>query len=375
MSKAVYIVSIKFAPGLHKEFVLLGNKLQKHGFSVNYLLSKNYSQMHKDVSGETYCITNSMNSLTMLLDSIVFFLWGWLRLALIFKKQSPSFICIYNAHPTNFAILRLAKYFCPEGTRAIYLHEPGKPCKKAYGFKGRIFFQIVEICQKLALTYSSDVVLASPVGMKLFEKYFPSYPGTKHYAPLLLPDHPGKSNNNRECFSMVGRFNFSKKPDLFIDIINYSAEKNKAFKFQIATSSNIDKYLGKFTSGGKQITKLVIKNHLSDDEIGCCIVESLAILSLQPMVTQSGVVPFAFMNSTPVIVRSDPGFTQFVRHKYNGWLLPDNFSHDDVIEAMTFIKDNFDSLSANARQTYLDLFAEENWGKYYPWLLESLTRM
>ncbi len=375
MKKVVYIVSIKFAPGLHKEFVLLGGKLKKHGFKVKYLLSKNYRQMRKDVSCETHYITNSTNPLTMFLDSIVFFLWRWLRLAFLFKKQKPSFLCLYNAHPINFAILRLAKYFCHEGVRAIYLHEPGKPCKKAYGFKGRMFFEIVEFCQKLALAYSTDVVLASPVGMKLFEKYFPNYRGEKHYAPLLLPNYPSKSNNKREFFSMVGRFNFSKKLDLFIDIINYAAEKDETFKFQIVTSSSIGKYLSQFTSGGKLITQLVKKKYLSDDEIGCSIVESIAILSLQPMVTQSGVVPFAFMNSTPVIVRSDPGFTQFVRHKYNGWLLPDDFSLENVIEAMKFIRNNFDSLSANARQTYFDLFAEENWEKYYTWLLESLSRM
>jgi len=93
------------------------------------------------------------------------------------------------------------------------------------------------------------------------------------------------------------------------------------------------------------------------------------------MVTQSGVVPFAFMNSTPVIVRPDPGFTQFVRHKYNGWVLPDNFSCEDVIQAMNFIRNDFDNLSANARQTYLDLFAEKNWEKYYTWLLESPAEM
>jgi len=371
MRGAAYIVSVKFAAGSHKEFVLLGNKLMEHGFDIKYLLSKNYKRMRKGVSGETNYITNSAIPLTVLWDSIVFFLWGWLRVAFVFKKQKPKFLYIYNVHPVNFAILKLAKFFCPEGIRAIYLHEPGKPCKKAYGFKGEMFFKIVEFSQKLAMAYSTDMILASPVGMQLFEKYFPNYQGKNHYAPLLLPNYPCKSKNKREYFSMVGRFNFSKKLDMFIKIINHTAEKNETLKFQIVTSSNIEKYLDDFTPGGKLITRVIRKKNLSDDEIGCSIAESLGVLSLQPMVTQSGVVPFAFMNSTPVIVRPDPGFTQFVRHKYNGWVLPDNFSCEDVIQAMNFIRNDFDNLSANARQTYLDLFAEKNWEKYYTWLLES----
>jgi len=373
MRKVAYIVSIKFAAGSHKEFVLLGNKLQEHGVTVKYLLSRNYRWMHEGASGEAYYVTSSSNILTMMVDSAKFFLWQWFVFCRLFKKEPPAFLCFYNAHPVNFVIARLAKYFCPEGIRAVYLHEPTKPGKKAYGFIGRMFFEIVEFCQKLALAYSTDVILASPVGMELFEKYFPNYQGTKHYAPLLLPNCPSKSNKERQYFSMVGRFNFSKRLDLFIDIINHAAEKNETLKFQIATSSNIGKYLSKLTSGGKLITQVVRKEQLSDDEIGRSIAESIGILSLQPMVTQSGVVPFAFMNSTPVIVRSDLGFTQFVRHKYNGWVLPDDFSCEDVIEAMKFIRNNFASLSANAFQSYVDCFSGQNWDKYYSWIAEVLN--
>lgn len=352
----------------------MGRGLIEQSIKVGYLLSKHYRWMHENSPGKSCYVTRSSRPLTILIDSVKFFVWQWVWLAFLFKKEPPDFLCFYNPHPLNFAIAKLAGFFSPDGIRTIYLHEPAKPAKAAYGLRGRLFFEMVEFCQKLALAYSTDVILASPVGVELFEKYFPNYQGTKHYAPLLIPDRPCKTAKERRYFSMVGRFGFSKRLDTFINTINYAAVKGENIKFQIVTACPVKKYLRKLTPAGRSKTHIVAEKQLSDEDISRGVAESIAILSLQPIVTQSGVVPFAFMNSTPVIVRSDPGFTQFVRHKYNGWVLPDVFSCEDVIKAMKFVQDNFVALSANARQSYVDYFSEQNWDKYYSWISKALAK-
>lgn len=352
----------------------MGRKLKKHGIEVRYLLSKYYRWMHKEPLNETYFITKSSNWLTMLMDSIEFFLWRWIWLMFLFEKQRPDFLCIYNPHPVNFAVIKLAKLFSPNGVRAIYLHEPAAPYKKAYRFKARLFLAIVESCQKLALTNSSDVILPSPKAMELFEEYFPNYHGSKHYAPLLISDHLRKAERKRQYFSMIGRFNFFKRLDIFIDTINYVADKGEDFKFQIVTASDIEKYLHKLTSAGRSKTYIVRKKKLADEDIYNSLAGSIAVLSLQPVITQSGVVPVAFMQSTPVIALSDPGFTQFVRHRVNGWILPKDFSIEDIIEAMKSVRNNFETLSANARESYLEQFYEQNWDKHYSWLVKKMNK-
>lgn len=52
---------------------------------------------------------------------------------------------------------------------------------------------------------------------------------------------------------------------------------------------------------------------------------------------------------------------------------PDVFSCEDVIKAMKFVRDNFAALSANALQSYVDCFSEQNWVKYYSWISRVLN--
>ena len=87
MKKVAYIVSIKYAPGLHKEFVLMGRKLKEQGIEVRYLLSKSYRWMHKEPPNETHFVTDSSRLLTILMDSLKFFLWGWVRFLSLLKKE------------------------------------------------------------------------------------------------------------------------------------------------------------------------------------------------------------------------------------------------------------------------------------------------
>jgi glycosyltransferase involved in cell wall biosynthesis len=367
-----YFVSLKYAPGLWKEFHLLGNKLREYGLPVKYLISKEYKWMTEGSDSDVICVSSSKNPKQILADTLRYPVGIGRLCARAFRSAPPAFICIYNPHPLNFAIFRLARRFAPGGVRAVYLHEPAKPAKKAYGLKGRFFFEIVELSQKLAHAQSTDVILPSPVAVELFRKYFPDYPGATHYAPLLIPDLSGRRTKKRRYFTMAGRFNFSKRLDAFIGAANYAAERGEDLQFQIVTASPIDEYVQQLTPKARSKMRIINPSKLSDAEISAAVAESFAVLCLHPMVTQSGVLTVAFMNSTPVIARSSPGFIQFIDHKSNGWILADNFSSPDLVEAMISVKNRFNILSANARQTYLDLFAAKNWSKSYAWLLELL---
>lgn len=368
-----YIVSLKYAPGMWKEFTLLGENLKKQGFEVKYLLSKCYKYL-KDDHSDLLFVSVSKNVKEMLVDVLKYPLGIGRLCAKAFRESRPAFVCCYNPHPLNFTVLKLAKRFAPESIRLAHLHEPARPGKSAYGWKGRMFFEIVDYAQKLALANSTDVVLHSPFAFELFEQKYDNYHGQKHYSPLMIPDRPGQTKSKRRYFSMVGRFNFAKKPDLFIETINLAAQKGEDIEFQIVTASCIDKYLEKLTPEGKSKLRLVIKKKLSDEDISNAVSESFAVLSLQPLMTQSGMMTVSFMNATPIIARSIPGFTQFVKHRSNGYLMEDGFLCNDLINAMKYVRSNFDSMSANARQSYLDLFAEKNWDEHYSWLLDRLNK-
>ncbi|MCP4714284.1 MAG: glycosyltransferase [Deltaproteobacteria bacterium] len=292
----------------------------------------------------------------------------------VFRTAPPAFLCVYNPHPLNAVVIRLARRFAPHGLRSIYLHEPAKPGKATYGLQGRLFFGIVEVCQRLALKATTDVILPSPVAQDLFNTYYSDYAGKAHYAPILIPDTPGAAGKARRYFTMTGRFNFTKRLDAFIDAVNLAAARNEDLDFQIVTASAIDADLARLTPAARAKTRIINKPELTDAEISQALSESLAVLCLHPMVTQSGVLTVAFMNAAPVIARQSPGFTQFITHTENGWIVPDEFASCDLVDAMLAVKNNFERLSANARQSYFDLFAEKNWSANYAWLTSRLKQ-
>lgn len=372
MKRVAYIVSIKYAIGLHKEFILMGRKLKEQGIEVRYLLSRHYRWMHKEPLSETSFVTNSSNWLTMLIDSLGFFLWRWIKLLFLLKKQRPDFLCLYNPHPLNPFIARLVKRNFPEAITALYLHDPYKPDKSSYGFKKSIYIKLVEVIQKLTVRYMDYVISPSEYSAHLYKKYYPEFNGKNYIAPLLIPDKWVNEKTERRVFSIIGGAHSATGHDTFIEIVNYAAEKDLDYEFVLISSSNIAKYIEKLTENGRQKVKIVNKGSITDSEIDEVIRASYAVFRLDKEVTQSGVLPVAYMNKTPIIARDIQGLTQHVDHMKNGYVIPFECLPVDAVKAMEYVRTNFTELSNNARRAYGEVWAEWQFDKHYCWLLELL---
>ncbi len=369
-----YFVSLKYAPGLWKEFHLLGERLRAQGSDVRYLLSANYTWMAEEFASNPVLLTRSTN----LKETLIDFLFKRRRVAercgKCFAQAPPAFICFYNYHPFNVMVARCARQAAPNGLRVVFVHEPAKTGKAAYGLKGRLFFQLLELGQRQLIRLSTDVIVPSPYARQLFREHFPQYAGRVHYAPLLTEDRHPTASLTRRYFSMVGRFNFTKRLNTFIAAINLAAEKNQTLEFQIVTASDISAELQRLSPRARSTVKIVNNTSITDADISNALAESLGVLCLHPNVTQSGVMPVAFMNSTPVIVRDEPGFTQFVRHGDNGWVLPKGFTPGDLVAAMEDVRCQFQTLSVGARETYETVFDANTWPTYYSWIARKLVR-
>lgn len=368
-----YIVSIKYSPGLFKEFTTMGRKMEERGFSVRYLISKEYKWMVEGGKYDIVYVSSSKNIREMLIECVCYFFGMRRKLKNAFKNYSPDYVCVYNPHPLNASLLKVAKRIKSDGIRAVYLHEPGKPKTASYGFKGNLFFRIVDYCQKKAVLMTTDIILPSPFAIERFKEYFPDYSQRTHYAPILLSDNRVEYNQKRKYFTMIGRFNFSKRLDKFIELINYSAGKQN-YEFQIVTASNIDSYISEISPQARKKVHIVKHDRITDKQISIALSQSIAVFCIHSNVTQSGVVPIAFMNSTPVIAHANRGFTQFLTHKENGWIISEDLTTTNMIKAVQAVKNNFAKLSANARQSYIDIFSENNWSKHYSWISDRLNQ-
>ena len=77
------------------------------------------------------------------------------------------------------------------------------------------------------------------------------------------------------------------------------------------------------------------------------------------------------MNSTPFIARDILGLAQHIKYEDAG-LLPERCIPEYLLSAMDFVKRNFNELSHSARKSYEDIWSENNWNKYYDWLIKLL---
>lgn len=367
--KTVYIISLKFAPGLKKEFIAIGENLKKSGVRIKYIISEEYSNIEGNCNEVFYVDTkNGIKNLTF--DTLKLFFDK--KFMEIFSKDYPSFILFYNPHPFNPKLARMIKDKFPDALLALYLHDPYKPDKSHYGLKKSLYMNIVEFIQGLTVKYMDYIISPSEYSSYLFKKKYPEFKEKNYVAPLLIPDQKLDTNKERKYFSIVGGAHSATGHDTFIELINYVAKKNLNYKFFIISSSKISHFLKKLDNKARKFLKVMNKNLIKDSEINEVISQSYAVFRLDREVTQSGVIPVAYMNKTPVIVRDIPGLRQHVKHKQTGYIVPFDCTPEDLMIAMDFVKKNFNELSRNARKYYEEVWAEWNFKKYYGWLVELL---
>jgi glycosyltransferase involved in cell wall biosynthesis len=370
--KHALIVSLKYAPGLTKEFCLIGSNLRRHGYRVRYLLSAKYAwQIENGHISDVVFLSRSL--VCQILSSFI----TPRKQCLIgicddaWATAASSVICFYNFHPLNVALARWSGEVHSGSIRSIYLHEPKKIDKQMFSLRTRLIFGAVELLQALCMRWTNHVIVPSPNALNVFQNYYASYHGEVHLAPILLPDDADIQDAPRQHVTMVGRAFRDGRMQSFWKLVEFSAENQGDIRFRIVTSSNIAEDVRGLSQAARATLDVVNPSQLSDQEINRQIASSLAVLSMHTQGTQSGVTPVAFMNRTPIIARDIPMFNQSVRHGYNGYLVPEDASSEDWVEAIHFVQNNLRELSSNARATFEEVFHERNWERYYEWMFES----
>jgi glycosyltransferase involved in cell wall biosynthesis len=369
LKRSAYIISVKYAPGSNKEFVIFGDNLQRKGFDVRYILAHPYKDLEWVRKGSEF-LTVSDGLKNVFID-FVRYLDGR-EIMQMFSSYPPSFICFYNPHPLNPVIAGLVRRKFPEAVISVYLHDPYKPDKSSYGWKKSLYISIAEKVQDWTVRYMDHVISPSGYSQKLFRLRHPSFSGETHLAPLLVPDTFGDQDCERKYFSMVGTAHKATGHDTFVDLVNYVAELNEDFKFCLISSPDISNFTNKLTNKGRNILRIINKRIITDSEIDDVIRHSYAVFRLAREVTQSGVIPVSYMNAAPVIATDIPGHSQHVWHKETGCLVSADPSFQEIIQAMEYVKSNFDTLSKKARKSYGNIWAEWNFKKYYGWIIRGL---
>lgn len=372
MSAGAYVVSLKYAPGLAKEFCLLGRNLQSCGWPVTLLLDRQYAWLaEKHRGGLDVLYIDTQGAVGTLLRPRVSYLG---QIATIFRHYPPRLVWIYNTHPANPLVVWLAARMRPDSLRLLFCHEPYKIEKARYGWRGYTRVLAVEFINALTLRWITDVVLPSPVAIQRFETRYRGFCGRLHECALLVPDLGALgATQRRQYFSYVGRINLATGFDLFVRLVDYVANVQADTRFAVVTPDPIKGRLRELVRAHPDMVYVVNRPRISDDEVYGVIASSFAVLRLDREITQSGVVALAYSAGTPVIATSIPGLVQHVRHKETGYLVPEQPTVDQLLGAIEYVRDHFDVLSRGSRLFYEFTFSEAQWHRYYRWICESTS--
>jgi glycosyltransferase involved in cell wall biosynthesis len=355
--------SLNYAPGLLKEMLAISGELTKDQDEVAMYLSKKYKWMLEDTLNVEFF--KSFLEKFGKFGQLVAIPFVILQIAKTFLRCRCDTCIIYNISIYNGFIFIISSLFGVK-KRVLILHEPYKEKILVQGLFVKLYFYMAEVVQWVPIALSTHVVLMSPNGEKIFRSRFKTYPGIVIGAHLTVPDYYAAKppEKMRRFYSVVGRFNKIKKIDYFFDFVAWSVDKDYSHEFLVVTSSDILKELRSLPDSVRQRITVINPNQLSDSIIYDALSESKAVLLLQPVITQSGVLPFSFMSGTPVISLRNPGFSQYVINQCNGLLIDDTKDFINIQKSIDFIESNLPSLSSEARKTYLRYFHPKNVRKF-----------
>ncbi len=363
-----YVVCLRYTPAMWQHMASFAACLLNRGFGVRFLISPGYRWMAEGcfdgMIHYSYAPDAGFSKLSQMLSS---FWLPWRSCRKLFSRHPASGVLLASWHPMNVLLAGLAKAVCPGAPVMAWLHEPFKDEKKVYGAKAVIIY-LVEFFQTLSLRYADIVILFSGRALRLFRKRYPNFRGLERMAPLPYRDECFQAEKPRRYISFLGRADRAKGIDLFFALVDRLGQDNLNFEFQIVTSSEIQRHLEALSPRARQKLRVVNRPQISDAELREGAAESLAVLALYKETTQSGLIPVALMQGTPLIGTDIEGITEWLKHGETGVIVSAEPTLEELKGAIDYVIAHFHEMTDHCRAAYLATFDDRNWDRQYGWL-------
>ena len=274
-------------------------------------------------------------------------------------RSQPDVVFMYNISIDN---IKLAKECRRKGINSIYvLHEPMGGWKEL-AKEGKAIVRAIgalvvnrEICKNV-----SKVLLASETGKQNYERYMRSCNGNYSVFPLIFQDeYDDQKTYERKYFSYIGGFTAANGSNEYLKFVEYALEKNEDIKFLIATKNEIDGVLE-----GEPFKTAIAKGRLSvqsgrpmtTEEINSFYRQSICVWNAYNRSTQSGVLPNALMQATPVIVNRNGAAKEVIEDREAGCYISMPPKNEEVLESYRYIWQHIQKMEDAARKVFLEKY-------------------
>lgn len=371
--RLVYVVALSYAPGMYKEVRVWRTELERLGWEVRFLLSAKYSWMVQPEDSAVFVETDT--SLRDLAKGLTLGLGALASAMTALPRQSPSALFFYNTHPFNELLLRAMKRELPELRVVSVLHEPYKVNKSVYSLRDRWHQLAAEALQRRVVSLSDAAVTLSAMGRGRYEQYYSNAAVPLVGGRILIPDTDKARLPRRErrYISFIGRVNSGKslRPLTRIAIGAHTIGLDIEVVAIVGRNSSAvaKKQRLSMRSAG---VRCEFRERLSDTEIEDVVRHSLAVVLTHSELTQSGTVPVAYREGTPILARRIEGFEQDIHHGRTGFLLESQWQVEEVVGVLDLLERDFDRLSRTSRKQYEERHHPSQWVEYYRELLQLL---
>ena len=271
-------------------------------------------------------------------------------------EWKPEMVFSYNIAKEN---IRLAQICRRKEIHFYYvLHEPCDSFKELITLRNRIPRRIAaNIVNYLTCKYSYKVILASNNGKNKYEKYMKHCNRNFTVFPLIFcDDYNHMLNIERKYFSYIGGFTENRGCLEFLKFIQFSISNNLNIHFKIATRTEISSFLKNDLIQKAVNDKLLVVQDgksMTTDEINNHYREAICVWNAYISSTQSGVLPNALMQGTPVIVADRGVAKEVIKDKVEGCYISIPHNNVEILNAYQYIEKNIMSFEENARRCFL----------------------
>ena len=363
---------MKYAPVMWNIARAFGQPLATAGEDVRYLLTDSYRWMvdpHRtDI--ETVESSKTANPLTSLASFIR--KGGVTQVRHAFAQSKPRLVVFMNFNQlVDRLIIREARRANPKVRIVLLVHEPYTEDKNVYGRKRAALLYFYEKLTLGLARRADSVILPSWNAEETWQKHSRGLNRDTRTIPLPFVDESPTSQPNRTHISFVGQITHAhqKGLDLFIEMVECASKTHPELRFRIVTGDDTQSLLDQISPEGRERLEIITGNPLSDETIQDSLRSSVAVTILQRRVMQSGSLPIAMMNGTPVLVTPLRGLTQFVEEGQNGRIVGLDSTPEERLLVLQEMVSNLPTMSQAARRYYEDTFDSRNVASHIPWLL------